>query len=185
MINLLPDVDKAEIRAGRANNILIRYVIAIAIIFLATVLEFGGSYYFINRTHQSANNAINENQTRSANLATMESDVASFRQNLATTKQILDKQVDYTKIILRVSAVIPPGVIVDQLALDSKTFNTPTTLSIKAKSETAALRLKLALNDSPYFENVYFSTITVGEKSTDYPYIATLNLTYTEELTDE
>lgn len=183
MINLLPDQDKAEIRAGRANNILIRYVVAIAAILVVMAIEFGGSYYMIDATRQRADAAIAENQANSQDLIEQQATVTEFRNNLATTKQILDKQVDYSQIILRIASSIPGGVIIDQLSLDSTTFNTETTLSARAKNEATALRLKDALDASPYFTNVYFNTITIDPGNTAYPQVINLSVTYTQELT--
>ena len=186
MINLLPDEDKKEIRAGRANNILVRYVIATLCVLVLIGIELAGAYYYISYSSQQANEAIAENEAKSKDLLEKQNKVATFRKNLATTKQILDKQVDYTELILRVASVIPSGVVLDKLDLDSTTFDTPTTVDLRAKDESSLSALKQSLNDSSYFSNVHFNTISISTNSdTKYPYQVNLSLTYTRELTNE
>jgi len=183
MINLIPEFEKKEIRAGRANNLLIRYTVIMAAILMAMAAEFVLAYFYMQHIEDSAQVTISNNQAKSQEIKQKEKDVTAFRQNLSTAKQILDKQVDYSTITLEVSSLIPRGVVLEQLTIDPATFGTATTLTAQTTSETTARDLKKALEDSTYFSDVRFDTIARAQSDdARYPYTATLSVTFNKEL---
>lgn len=183
MINLLPEFDKKEIRAGRINNLLVRYTIIMVILLIVMAIEFFLAYLYMQYTEDTKKAAISDNQTKSQEIATKQLEITDFRQNLSTAKQILDKQVDYSAIILEVSSLIPKGVVLEQLTIDPTTFGTSTTLTAQATGATTTRQLKKTLEESAYFSDVHFDTIK-SEQSGDtrYPYTATLSVTFKKEL---
>lgn len=181
MINLLPRSAKRELYAGRTNVLLVRYNILMIIVIAAVALILAGVYLYLMTTLTNAERRIEESERSGQQLATEQQEIASFKSNLATAKQILDKRVDYSTVILRISSVVPGGVLVDQLSLDPETFGTPTKLNVSATSEQRVLELKNALNESEYFDDAYIDTITKAE-SGDHPYAAVLTVTFKQEL---
>lgn len=180
MINLLPKDEKRQIYAGRSNLLLVRYNLLMSAVIVVIVLVMGGVYFYLTTTKISAEQRLAETQSSSQQLAKEKKQIEAFRTNLATAKQILDKRVDYSKVILRVSNIIPDGVVLGQLSLDPAQFGAPTKMNIKARSETAVLEFKNTLNSSKYFSDAYIDTITRGEG--EYPYTATLTVTFSKEL---
>lgn len=177
MINLLPPENKKQIRAARANRLLIRYNFllmgAVAFLMLAT----GVVYIYLTNTKSSTEQTILENNQKVSSYAVAQAQANSFKSNLTTAKQILDKEVTYTKVILEIAHLLPAGVTLNTLALDSKTFGTETTLVANAKSYEAALSLKDAFQNSSLFTNVHFQSISSGDTTTAYPYVVNLNVT--------
>lgn len=184
MINLLPQEDKRQLNASRANTLLLRYNIFLlgALGFLG--LAIGVTYFYLTATQASAEQTIAESQARVADYDEIDAKAKQFRANLTTAKQILDKEVTYTKAILAISNLIPEGIIIQTLSLDVTTFGTPTTLTANAKSVDAAIRLKDAFQDSDVFSDVHFASIetAAGGDTSDYPVTVNLNLIISKDV---
>lgn len=179
MINLLPQSAKREISAGRANALLLRYIILLGIIILAIVAIFAFTYLSLQFTKTASEAKMQENSAQFQQLAEDEAKIKTFKSNLATAKQILDKQINYSTAIIRISSVVPKDVILDGIDLDAATLDTPTTLTAHSKTEAAAVSLKDIFSASPYFTNVHFSQITFNpEEEGPYRYDITMNITY-------
>jgi Tfp pilus assembly protein PilN len=176
MINLLPPEEKRQLRAARSNTLLLRYTIflLIAIAFLGAAI--GVTYFYLSSTKASAEQTISDNKAKVSSYATIETQASQFRNNLATAKQILDHEVTYTKVILDISQLLPSGVVLPSLSLDSQTFGTETTIAASAKDYDRVLALKTAFENSPLFTNVHFISIA-NSASTAYPITVTLGVT--------
>jgi Tfp pilus assembly protein PilN len=176
MINLLPLEDKRQIRAGRTNSLLIRYNIFLfgALIFL--IMAILVTYVYLNSAKSSAEQTIKDNQTRVASFAPVEAKAEAFRTNLSIAKQILDREVSYSKVVLEIAQLLPSGVVLGNLDLDAQTFGTETVLAAQAKSYASALSLKDAFQKSTIFSNVHFQSITAGGTGS-YPYTVNLGVT--------
>lgn len=180
MINLLPPEDKRQIRAARTNTLLVRYNIlllcAVAFMFLA----IGGVYIYFRTAKASAEQTISDNESKVAGFNAVKSQAEQFKSNLSIAKQILDKDVTYTSVILKISNLLPSGVVLDNLNLDSATFGTATTLTARAKNYNDAIALKNAFQNSDIFSDVHFQSISTGDSSSDAgassAYPVTINL---------
>jgi Tfp pilus assembly protein PilN len=178
MINLLPDEEKRQLHAARSNTLLVRYNILLVVAIVFMLLATGFVYIYFN-TAKAANEAtINENKTKVSSFADVEAEAAQFRANLATAKQILDREVIYTKVILEIAHLMPAGTILEGLNLDSAAFGTPTTLSAKAKTYNDAIALKDAFQRSSIFSDVHFDSVTASEAAgTDYQLTVNMSVT--------
>lgn len=182
MINLLPPHAKKELAAGRANRLLLRYHILFSLLALATLLILVFFYLHLRGAQQSYQATVDANIQKSGHMAASQKEVAEFRANLATARQILDKQINYSAVALRVASVIPPGVILGQLTLDPETINQPVKLNAQARDEQAVQSLKDALNNSAYFSDAYYDTVSRDAASSNYPFSITMTVTFTQEL---
>lgn len=176
MINLLPPETKRELQAARSNTLLLRYNVFLlgAVLFLLVAIAV--VYVYLNNTKAAAEQVISENKTKVAGYTSVEAQAKEFSTNLQTAKQILDQEVNYSKVILEFAALMPPGTILDTLTLDSATFGTPITLNAKAKNYETALALKDSFQKSNLFTNVHFQSIS-GGTDVNYPISVNLNVT--------
>ncbi len=181
MINLLPPETKTQLSAARANRLLLRYngLLLVAIAFL--LVAIGLVYVYLGNAKTSAETTIAENIARAGDYGSVEGEAAAFRQSLASIKQILDSDVAYTKVILEIANVLPPGVVLDTLSLDSETFGTPTTLTANVTDYTTALLFKDSLQQSDIFSNISIQMIS-NEGTGDYPLRATYAVTIQKEI---
>lgn len=185
MINLLPPEDRRQLRASRSNSLLLRYNIFLlgALVFLG--LAIGATYLYLSATKAQAEQTIRDNEVKVAEYASVQADAEKFRSNLKTAKEILDKEVTYTKAILAISNILPDGITTQTLSLDVQTFGTPTTLTFSAKSVEAAIKLKDALQNSEIFSEVHFQSIetAAGADASEYPVTVNLNVKINKEVT--
>lgn len=182
MINLLPPEEKRQLRAARTNSLLIRYNFFLlgAVAFLG--LAVGITYVYLSNTKASAEQTISQNDAKVVSYAPVAAKAQQFRSNLSVAKQILNQEVAYTNVILAISRLLPGGVILEDLNLDSKTFGTETTLVAQAKDYSSALRLKNSFQNSPLFSNVHFQSIASNDGQTSgYPVTVNLNVTIKKE----
>lgn len=180
MINLLPDSYKKEIRAARSNVILLRY--NFLLLGVAGFLILSGLIVFavLGAAKGSAQATSESNTSRAAEFASTGLQANEYRENLKTAKKILDNEVIYTDLVFAITNLLPSGIILDGLNLNSKEFGTQTLLSAHAKNYAAVTALKQAFEKSTVFSNVHFQSINASEaagSSTGYPIGVSINVT--------
>lgn len=176
MINLLPPDARKQLKAARSNRLLLRYNILLVGAFVFLLSALGVVYIHLTSTKASAEEAIAFNRSKVSDYAAVQSQAAAFRQNLTNAKQILDSDIAYTKVVLEISQVLPSGVVLDTLTLDSKTFGSPTTLTARVRDYPTTLVLKNSLQNSNTFSNVSIQSITGGSDGA-YPLTVVLGVT--------
>lgn len=175
-MNLLPPETKSQLGAARANRLLLRYNFLLLAAAAFLLIAIGLVYVYLGNAKTSAEKTIAENIALAGDYGSVEAEANSFRQDLSSVKQILDNDVTYTKVILEIANVLPSGVVLDTLSLDSATFGTPTTLNANVTDYATVLKLKDALQKSSLFSNVSLQTIS-SEGTGRYPLQATLSVT--------
>lgn len=178
MINLLPDDKKQEIRAARANVILLRYNILILAAIGLLVVFCITFYLLLLNTQVTAKNTASENAAKEQQVAEVRKNVDEYKNNLKIASQILNNSVNYSSFFFRLTEILPEGTVVDSITFDSQSFNQQTTFTARASSFAKATELKDKLQKSDLFSNVYFQTLvndnqTAGKNS--YPIVATIS----------
>lgn len=181
MINLLPPDAKAEIRAGRVNRLLVRYLVLFTCLMLILFVAIGATLYTLYSTQASAEATIKQADDDSKDIDAQQKKVSEFQKNLSTAKQILDSQTSYSTVLTRIASVIPDDVIIDSLTISSASLNQPTVVNAYAKNSDAILELKKNLSKSKYFKNTHYTTISKASKGA-YPFTITMYITFTSEL---
>lgn len=169
MINLLPDTHKKEFRAARANVILLRY--NFVLLGTAAFLLFAGLivYIVLNNSKAIAESTNTANSLRASEFASTRKATDEYRKNLETAKKILNNEVIYTDLAFAITNLLPKGVTLDSLELDSKDFGAPTLLNAHAKDYAAVSELKRVFESSSLFSDVHFQTISVSSNDTSSP----------------
>lgn len=180
MINLLPPDAKSQLRAAQSNRLLLRYTLLLTVAFVFLLSSLGVVYIYLMNTSAAAEATIASNRSKVSDYAAVQSQATAFRQNLTGAKQILNNDVAYTKVILEISKVLPGGVVLDTLTLDSKTFGTPMSLAARVRDYPTTLALKNSLQNSNLFSNVSIQSITGGNEGT-YPLSVALNVTINKD----
>lgn len=179
MINLLPETAKKEIRAARANVTLLNYmlILGLGVVFLCFICV--GVYFVLINTRDSAQKLIDINQSKTTTYSSAQIQGTELRNGLASAKTVLNQEVDYTKLITGIAALMPSGVVLDSLNLSPATFGTPVSLQFFAKTTENALTLKTNLQSSPLFSGISLQTLasTSGAAASVYPVSVTLGLT--------
>lgn len=179
MINLLPDESKRDIRAARMNVILLRYNIIVigAMVLLAL---FCLAFYVILHTSQS--NALSTNQsntTKAMSYTKVRQEANEYESDLAVASKILSSSTSYTNIITSITKLVPSGVILDAITLNSLTIGQQTSFTAHAMTYDDATQLKTNFQKSNLFSNVYFQNLSsnpqVGGQGSPYPVAVVLS----------
>lgn len=182
MINLLPPDQLRELRAARANTLLLRYNIFLVGILVFVVLALIVVYFYLTTIQSAAETTKRDNDAKVTSYAHINTEATAFRSDLANAKSILDKEATYSKTVLMIASQLPSGVVLDTLNLDASTFGTPTVLALKARDQNAALAAKEAFQKSPLFSDVHFTSLSTSKGSSDnYSVVANLSVVISKD----
>lgn len=177
MINLLPDDAKVEIHAARTNVTLVKYIFVLGLGAVFLCLISVAVYFVLMNTQAAAEATVAENASKSTAYSSVQAQSNSLKASLAIAKTILDKEVDYTKVLTGIARVMPAGVVLDTLSLSPTTLGTPITLQAYAKTNSDALALKDSFKKSPLFSSVTLVSLASSTgQANGYPISVSLSL---------
>lgn len=184
MINLLPPEDKRQIAAGRTNVLLLRYCTISLLLAIPLFAMVGVVYFMMSNARSAAETTISQSESRSAEYQQVQANAQAFNGNLSTAKTILDKEVRYAEIAVKIAQTLPPGIVLSSLSLDADSFGQPVTLTAMAHSYDDSIRLKNAFEQSPIFSDVYLQSVTQGggESGGSYPVTISINVVINPEV---
>lgn len=183
MINLLPPDDRRQLAAARTNSLLRRYALLLALFIVVLILEMVAFHAAISAENDRNNQTIAENAAKTADYMPIKMRATQFTSDLATAKYILNQQVPYTSIFMKIAAALPDDMVLDSLAINPETFGTPTTLTAHTKSFQRATDGKNQLQASGAFADVSIqSTTQIENGDNGYSYVVIYNITFSKEL---
>lgn len=187
MINLLNPLDLKEIKSGRINVKLRRYLF----LTLFTTLAVGGIYlYGFTQANAELSNAEKQEKIASDQLQQydeVKTAGQAYRKNLTMAKKVVDNQFSFSVYIDNIAAIMPSGTILDNLTLTTTALKTaqaketPTVIPVRAKSYNDILNIKTAFeNRSDLFKDVHITSTALAPvatgKNAAYPYTASLSV---------
>lgn len=177
MINLLPPEVKRQIRAARTNVILLRVTVLLTLVVVFMLSAFAAGFYITFREKQQADDFKAAQLDTSKNYSDARTRANAFATNLNAAKTILNSQISYTTLLIKLTNSLPPGTILNNINIADANFGKPITLSAGAKSYDAILRLKSALGDSGIIDSVGIISIQDSASGTTpvYPLQVTLS----------
>lgn len=171
MINLLPDDKKRDIKAARANVILLRYNFLSIAGFIALLL-ICLVFYIVLRAHEfSAVSKSEDNIAKAANYDTVKKEADAYKANLTVANKVFQNSVNYTSVVFEITKLLPSGVTLDNITVNAEDFGKQISFSGRAKSYDKAMELKDKFQNSKIFTNVFFQNLTdlSGGQSSSYP----------------
>lgn len=183
MINLLAPEVKQQIKAARTNVILLNYCFILSATIVVILGIFGVGTWLTIEQQQAANNHKDQATQAAKSYSQTRQAAESFAKDLQQAKNILANEVSFYNLITSLAAVVPSGVILNNLSLDTTTLTTPLTITGRANNYDSAVRLKNALSESSIFKDVKLTSITEiinnqDPLSTRYPINVTLSATF-------
>jgi Tfp pilus assembly protein PilN len=184
MINLLPKDGKKQLRAARSNAILRRYymLIIISAVLLGAVFAVGFKVTFDQEVQYQ--NAKKQSEAEGTKYQQVRKAAEDFIKDLAVAKTILASDVRFSELITDIAGVIPTGVILSNLSLNTQETNAPLTINARAKTYDDAVKLKNSLEESPIFENVSLVNAGVavgGDGQSAYPVTVSLSAKFSKK----
>lgn len=183
MINLLPPKVKREIIAGRSNVLLWRYCVISLVLGFLLIAATVGIYFIMAHAKSAAEQTIETGNNRARQYQKVQQDYDSFSKNLKIAKAILDKDVRYSNIALKIAQAMPSGTILQTLTLSNKTLGSPMTITARGKTYHDALYLKDSFQRSSLFKDVNLASVVAEKDSKDgYPINIVINVTIVPEV---
>lgn len=177
MINLLANGRKSEISAARANIVIVRYtlIVLLAIAFIGGTMAI--SYSVLQSTMASAEARITANDTKASVYNDTKQQVDTLSAQLNDTKTILNQEVRYSKVLVKIGQLMPKGTVLDSVDLSSAAFNgTPVTIKAYARSTAEGGALQSQFQASPLFSQVALQGTQTSGGITGYPVVVTLTV---------
>lgn len=166
MINLLPYVKQREIKAGRANVTIVNYILITIGGLVLLSLIVAGAYATLIISRTNAQNRVNAANQQTIQYAATKQAAANYRSDLSTAKQIIDSQINYSPLLIKIAQAVPQGVTLDALILSPTSFGQPMTISAHAQNYTQALALRDSLTKhSDIFSGVTLLALQGGDSS--------------------
>lgn len=170
MINLLPPQTKRHIRAARQNIVLRRYCFLVVFSALLFSAIFAVGFWVTSDEKSQAERAKAADQQAMAQYADVREQAEQFASDLKTAKEILGGSVSFSDLIIDIAATVPPGVVLNNLALGATTQKGPIDITGRAKSYDAVLAIKTSLESSDIFQDVNIASTTQGDSEGDYQF---------------
>jgi len=170
MINLMPDASKQDIRYARYNARLVRWTVGCLIviaIMLATVV-FGAVY--IDSTKSSLSTSIEQSKTTIATqkLESVQKEAEELSQGVKLIVQVLSKEVQFSKLLQQIGALMPSGATLGEIQLSSK-VNGALDLTANAVDYQTATQVQVNLQDTKasLFEKVDTLSVNCNDTQTN------------------
>lgn len=162
MINLISPANKKQLHAAKTNAVLLNYCVILFIFALLLSSIFGAGFWLTWQDRATADTQRKQGDQASAAYATTKQTAIEFKDNLKQAKQILGNQVSMYDLITKIAGVMPQGAILSNLAVGTTSLGAPLSISAKAQTYDAAVKLKDNLNSSHIFSSVSIVNITTN-----------------------
>lgn len=183
MINLLPKTYKEQLHAARTNVSLIRYITIVGLAFGFLILILVGAVFLLTQTRLSSEQLIEANDTKAAAYAETSREITRLTQSLSTSKEVLDQQISYSKVLQALAAVMPAGTVIGELELSDESFgSTPANLKVYATNNEAAVQVGQKFQTATGFRGAKIESISETGGIDGYPVSATLTVNLTRSL---
>jgi len=181
MINLLPPESKLEIEFGRRNTYLTRWIGAMLMVIVGIcVMTIIGQIY-INQNVKNLSSITTQAQTRiqDQNLEATKTELTTLSSNLKTVVQILNKQLLFSKIFIKIGGVIPNGSALNGITLSSS--DSAIDLTVGGVDKNAATQAFVNMSDpkNGFFEKADLISVTCSQATADTKYPCSANIRVT------
>lgn len=183
MINLLPVSEQRQLKAARANTLLVRYVIITAVVIGLLLGAVGVVYQLLTAQAATAEQRIAENQAKTTDFQAVQAQADGLRTTLSAAKTAFDGDIHYSKALLNIAAAVPSDIAIKSLSLDAQSFNQQITLETTVNSEAQAYAIRTALEKSEFVVpgSVKFGKLTAPSDSNG-GYILEILVTFKKEI---
>ena len=179
MINLLPEPYKVQLRAARTNVLLIRYTIIVVLAFAFLALILIGAIFLLSQTRLSSEQLIAANDTKAAQFGDTSQEISRLTQSLSTSKQVLDQQISYSKVLQSVASLLPAGSVIGKIELTDESFDSaPTNLTVYAVDNETAVQVGQKFQTATGFRGAKIDSISETAGIEGYPVSATLTVSF-------
>lgn len=197
MINLLSPAQKEEIKAGRVNVQLRKYVLLSSFVAVAILAVYGVGFYIVIGEKEKAQQQLDQDAVTAVRYQTVQKDTKTYKTNLVIAKKVLTNGVSYSTFVTSVAQALPAGSVLTDLVLNdlggstvAATGSGDVILHARTTSYGGALQVKDSLEASTVFESVSITDVKkvdVTAESTSlekkYPFTLDVSVVITKQRT--
>lgn len=162
MINLIDADAKRDLKAARANVVLVTYCLVVAATVLCVVGLFLFSHWWLNKTIADAAAQKTANDAKTAPYQTVKDQAAAFSLNLGKIQSVLNNRSHYSTALLNIAESLPSGAYLNTVTFSPTFLTTPLKISANTPTNQAALTLKATLTQSPIYSKVTLDSVNCG-----------------------
>lgn len=182
MINLLPPILSQDIRYGRRNARLLRWLFGSLAAIAGLILIMLIGWLYMNRQSSSLAHNISESKSQLAaeNLTKVQQDANEISGDVKVINQVLGREIRFSDLLAAIGQVMPPGTILGSLTLtDAKGA---IDLSASAKDYASATQIAVNLGDpkNALFSKADIVNINCTTGSSAYNCTATLKALFSK-----
>jgi hypothetical protein len=148
MINLMPDYMREEVGFARQNYVLLKWLMAIAVVIIGVgcMTVFGQYYIDRNAKNLEAAAEITQQRISAQNLQATQTDIQSLSNNFTAVTQLLKRQLLFSKMFVKIGSIVPSGAILRGITL-STTTSAAIDLNVIAINRDAATQAFVNISD--------------------------------------
>lgn len=179
MINLLPPEIKSDIIYARKNAVLLRWIIAFALLLtgISITILAGQLYINQNKKNQIAQIEYGKEQLKAQKLEEVESKVKNLSDSVKLANEVLSKQVLFSEVVTQIGSAIPNGSVLTGLSINQLQGGIDLTAAAKDYRTATQVQVNLQNPENKIFEkadivNINCSNDSAGTRSTieqNYP----------------
>ncbi len=158
MINLLPPQSKQSVLYARRNAKLIKWVLAIILVAVGSLIIIGFGQLYLSRTAKTYQKQIEEGheRLRIQKLEETQNRVSEISNNLKLVVDVLSREILFSNVLRAVGAAIPSGSVLTQLTINKVQGGID--LKFESKDYQTGSQVVLNLQDP---ENKVFETADI------------------------
>lgn len=175
MINLLPSSQIRQFRISIINNLIVRYIFLLIATLAAIALSTGIIQLATLNSKKDLESQLKNAEQQAQQFAEVKKKAETLRDNLKTAKTIVAKQVNYSKLLTTFSTILPEGVTVSAIAIDTLTINSPHTVQIAARDYWKIIETKKAMLKSDLIATASIENIDTSKEMTTANFVYTFD----------
>lgn len=185
MINLLPPDIKSSYRYARRNLHLYHWVIALSFALIGAVIITAVGFVYLHQSTESYRKevAASRQSLASQNFDGVQKQVKDASNNIKLATQVLSKQVLFSDLLSRLSALLPRDTVLTSLAISQAQNGLDITAEAKSYDAAAQLQVNLADPKNNIFSDADIVTITCPDKPSnpEYPCSVTIRAQFLKD----
>lgn len=176
MINLTPPEIKEQIKYGRYNVLILRYLVGLAVVtaVVAGIIYLGLILTGNRKTDLQVKLTVSTTEFAEYQDTLVEAETLS--DTITTIKALLDREFKFSEVLDKIADLIPKGATLDSISLSNEDEGLQ--LSTTIESQELAAVFQKNLSESDLFTNVDIISVTANTRNS---YTAVFRVVFTPD----
>lgn len=156
MINLLPPVQAQQIRYGRTNTVLRRWLLVGLAATAGMIIIIVSGWLYIDQQSKNLQKNINstQQQLKAQNLDKVQKDAAEISGDIKVINQVLSREIRFSDLMQAIGKLMPPNTVLTSLTLNKVTGALDLLAGAKDNGSAAQIAVNLSDPKNGLFDKV-------------------------------